>query len=447
MLIEPQGLDSQGAMNIVRLLRRLANAGQAIVCTIHQASQEQFDNFDRVLALEKGGRVYYFGAVANVIPYFSRHGVDVPPEKNVADLLIEVAARKSSEETLPSWSSLWADSPEASQVNEKVEKIMSLNPQSSSGQAASSNSSIEGQYASSTLKQISLLTARTFKQYWRAPNYIYSRLYASVIHAALNCLIFLQVNNTVAGMQYRIFSCFLVLMLVPEFINACALMFDENRNVFLGREYPSRIYGWVAFSTANILAEIPYALLGAVIFYLLFYFPVGLPLGVPAVYTFMMIVMFHLFITSWGQWIAALSSDASMAASVMPFFVIVCELFNGVLQPRELMPAVWRYTTYYLGPFTYWISGIVTMILPQLAVRCAEYELIRFTPPSNMTCGAYAEEWLEGANGYLANPDATSECGYCLYASGEDVSGVPFLSNRQFSNCTSISRTLISRAP
>lgn len=38
-----QGLDSQGAISIVRLLRRLADAGQAIICTIHQANQEQFE--------------------------------------------------------------------------------------------------------------------------------------------------------------------------------------------------------------------------------------------------------------------------------------------------------------------------------------------------------------------------------------------------------------------
>lgn len=38
-----QGLDSQGALSIVRLLRRLADSGQAIICTIHQASQEQFN--------------------------------------------------------------------------------------------------------------------------------------------------------------------------------------------------------------------------------------------------------------------------------------------------------------------------------------------------------------------------------------------------------------------
>jgi len=42
-LDEPtSGLDGQGALNIINLLKRLSEAGQAIICTIHQATQEQF---------------------------------------------------------------------------------------------------------------------------------------------------------------------------------------------------------------------------------------------------------------------------------------------------------------------------------------------------------------------------------------------------------------------
>lgn len=43
-LDEPtSGLDSQGATNIVALLRRLSNQGLAVLCTIHQANQQQFE--------------------------------------------------------------------------------------------------------------------------------------------------------------------------------------------------------------------------------------------------------------------------------------------------------------------------------------------------------------------------------------------------------------------
>ncbi|KAI8654717.1 Cytochrome P450 monooxygenase [Fusarium keratoplasticum] len=104
----------------------------------------------------------------------------------------------------------------------------------------------------------------------------------------------------------------------------------------------------------------------------------------------------------------------------MPFFVVMCEFFNGVLQPKELMPAVWRYTMYYIGPFTYWISGIVAMILGRVSVRCLDSELIRFEAPPNTTCGEYANDWLSGSKGYLENPSAFGDCGYCQYAAGED---------------------------
>ena len=55
-LDEPtSGLDGQSAWNIVRFLRKLADQGQAILCTIHQPSSLLFSSFDRLLLLESGG--------------------------------------------------------------------------------------------------------------------------------------------------------------------------------------------------------------------------------------------------------------------------------------------------------------------------------------------------------------------------------------------------------
>ena len=49
-LDEPtSGLDSQGATSIVALLRRLANQGLAVLCTIHQANQQQFEEVYAVI--------------------------------------------------------------------------------------------------------------------------------------------------------------------------------------------------------------------------------------------------------------------------------------------------------------------------------------------------------------------------------------------------------------
>jgi ABC-type multidrug transport system ATPase subunit len=63
-LDEPtSGLDSQTAGSILSLLRKLANHGQAILCTIHQPSAMLFQQFDRLLLLAKSGQTVYFGDI------------------------------------------------------------------------------------------------------------------------------------------------------------------------------------------------------------------------------------------------------------------------------------------------------------------------------------------------------------------------------------------------
>jgi ABC-type multidrug transport system permease subunit len=112
-----------------------------------------------------------------------------------------------------------------------------------------------------------------------------------------------------------------------------------------------------------------------------------------------------------------------VAATLMPFFIIMCELFNGILRPHEQMPAFWKYSMYYITPFTYWIGGVLTSVLRGTPVVCNESELTLFQSPANMTCVDYAGPWLSSKGiGYLSNPDGTGTCGYCEYSDGDDVS-------------------------
>ena len=92
-LDEPtSGLDSLAAFNIVRFLRRLADAGQAILCTIHQPSAVLFEQFDDLLLLKSGGRVVYNGALGQdfsaLLGYFERNGAErCPPDANPAEVI------------------------------------------------------------------------------------------------------------------------------------------------------------------------------------------------------------------------------------------------------------------------------------------------------------------------------------------------------------------------
>lgn len=59
------GLDAQSAWNLVQFLRKLADQGQAILCTIHQPLSLLFESFDHLLLLETGGETVYFGDIGS----------------------------------------------------------------------------------------------------------------------------------------------------------------------------------------------------------------------------------------------------------------------------------------------------------------------------------------------------------------------------------------------
>lgn len=178
-LDEPtSGLDSQSAYSIVRFLKKLAHAGQAIVCTIHQPSSVLIQQFDMILALNPGGNTFYFGPVGengkDVIKYFSERGVDCPPSKNVAEFILETAARpvQGKDGKKINWNQEWRNSQQAKDV---IQEIEGLKLSRSKTQPEGKRKEQEKEYAAPVGVQCTELLKRTFKQYWRDPSYLYGK--------------------------------------------------------------------------------------------------------------------------------------------------------------------------------------------------------------------------------------------------------------------------------
>ncbi|ESZ91641.1 ABC drug exporter AtrF [Sclerotinia borealis F-4128] len=423
-LDEPtSGLDSQSAYSIVRFLKKLSAAGQAIVCTIHQPSSVLIQEFDMILALNPGGNTFYFGPVGEngsaVVKYFADRGVHCPPQKNVAEFILETAAKggKRPDGKRLNWNEEWLKSDENKLVMQEIERI-----KSERGQVAAPEAKSQREFASPVTLQTTELTKRLFTQYWRDPSYLYGKLFTSVIIGIFNGFTFWQLGYSIVDMQNRMFTSFLIILIPPTIVNAVVPKFYQNRALWEARELPSRIYGWVAFCTANIVAEIPIAIVGAAIYWVLWYWPTGLPTdSSTSGYVFLMTLLFFLFQASWGQWICAFAPSFTVISNVLPFFFVMFGLFNGVVRPYSQISVFWRYWLYYLNPATYWIGGVISATLSNVPVECASNEAAYFNPPSGQSCSSYAGNFLTSAGqGYLTNPDATTNCGYCPYASGEE---------------------------
>jgi ATP-binding cassette, subfamily G (WHITE), member 2, SNQ2 len=128
-LDEPtSGLDAQSAWNLVRFLRKLADSGQAILCTIHQPSSLLFESFDRLLLLGRGGNTIYFGDIGEdshvMREYFARYGAKCPSNVNPAEYMLEaIGAGITPRIGDRDWKDIWLDSAEFARTRAEIEEI------------------------------------------------------------------------------------------------------------------------------------------------------------------------------------------------------------------------------------------------------------------------------------------------------------------------------------
>ncbi|KAI1263242.1 ABC-2 type transporter [Xylariaceae sp. FL1019] len=419
-LDEPtSGLDSQSAFNIVRFLKKLAAAGQAILCTIHQPNAALFENFDRLLLLQRGGRCVYFGDIgkdAHVLrEYLSRHGATAGPSDNIAEYMLEaIGAGSAARVGNRDWADIWDESSELANVKDRISQFR----ESGKAAAAQIDPSLEREFASPLLHQIKVVVKRTNISYWRSPNYLFTRLFNHIAVALITGLTYLQLDDSKSSLQYKVFVMFQITVLPALLLPQVELMFVIKRAIFF-REQLSKMYSTFTFTLSMVIAELPYSILCSVVFFLPLYFIPGFQAEpTRAGYQYFMVLITELFAISLGQVLAAISPSAFVSSQYDPFIVITFALFCGVTIPYPTMPYFWRVWLYQLDPFTRLISGTITTALNGLVVKCRESELNVFTAPDGQTCGEYMENFFSaGGTGYLINNN-TMDCEYCSYTVG-----------------------------
>lgn len=177
------GLDSQTSWSICSLLHKLANSGQAVLCTVHQPSALLFQRFDRLLLLAKGGKTVYFGDVgknsAILMDYFVRNGgKPLPDGGNPAEHMLEVIGAAPGTQTDIDWHQVWRSSPEYEAVTQELVRL-------SAGKAgptrpANANSNEYNEFATPFSTQAVEVTKRAFQRVWRSSSYVYSKFVLSV---------------------------------------------------------------------------------------------------------------------------------------------------------------------------------------------------------------------------------------------------------------------------
>ena len=424
-LDEPtSGLDSQSAFNIVRFLKKLAKAGQAILCTIHQPNSSLFENFDRLLLLQRGGDCVYFGDIGKdaqvLLGYFAKYGAYCPPNANPAEWMLDaIGAGHAPRIGDSDWADVWRSSEELANIKATISQMKDQRI----AEVGSAPPVDEKEYATPVSFQIKEVMKRTNLSFWRTPNYGFTRLFNHVAIALLTGLVFLQLDESRSSLQYRVFIMFQATVLPALIIAQVEPKYDMSRLIFY-REQSSKMYGQFAFASSMVVAEMPYSIICAVGFFVCLYFPPGLnPTPSRAGYQFLMILVCELFSVTLGQMISALTPNSFFAALLNPFVIITFVLFCGVTIPKPNLPKFWRAWLYQLDPFTRLIGGMVVTELHDAKVTCDPHEYNNFPIPDGQTCGGYAAKFMETAPGYIRDLNATGSCDYCAYSVGDEFFG------------------------
>ena len=343
-LDEPtSGLDSAAAFNIVRFLRKLADSGQAILCTIHQPSAVLFEYFDELLLLKSGGRVVYHGSLGKdsreLISYFERNGArKCPPDANPAEYMLDAIGAGNPDYRGQDWGDVWAASPEH---NQRSEEIQSMND---GRRHATTNSKTEDdrEYAMPLGTQLRAVVNRSFVSYWRDPDYVVGKTLLHIVTGLFNTFTFYHIGDSSIDQQSRLFSIFMTLTICPPLIQQLQPKYLNFRQIYQSREANSKIYSWFAFTTGAVLVELPYSILAGTIYFCCWWWgAVGrYRTSFDHGYTWMLLMLFEIFYIGFGQMIAAISPNELLASLLVPVFFLFVVSFCGVVVPYASLPYV-----------------------------------------------------------------------------------------------------------
>lgn len=397
-LDEPtSGLDSRAALIVVRVIRKIAQRGRAVVCTIHQPSAELFGSFDRLLLLKSGGREVYFGPIGedgvDVARYFLEADIDpqffrpsLPPRVNVASWMLDViGAGTSAKGKIAPYDEVYRAHPLRSANMETVDRLCTPDPNVAPAK-------FDHVYASSGVKQLYVVFRRLTSMYWRDTDYNGTKFFMMIFLGILFGLVWLDIDDTdQAGMTSKISVLFMgfAFMGVLQASNAMPVCF-KLREVFYRERAANTFAPWV-YSTSLALIELPYIFACSLLFCLPLYFLVGFVDSGSLFFQFTFTVWLGgVCFCYMGQLLAALCPNMQVAQGLQGLVFTFFFLFGGVFIQKNQMPQGWRWM-YYIDPVP---KGFNSLVIQQFYCEGADCPTVTTAMGVTLTKWAYAQNFI-----------------------------------------------------
>ncbi|KAJ7297517.1 hypothetical protein O6H91_Y051600 [Diphasiastrum complanatum] len=356
------GLDARAAAIVMRTVRNTVETGRTVVCTIHQPSIDIFEAFDELLLLKRGGRVIYAGPLGKhsnkLIQYFQ--AVDGVPGiregYNPATWMLEISSEAAESRLGVDFAEIYKNS-SLYRENESLIKALSTPA------PGSKDLHFPTKFSLSFLEQCRACLWKQQCSYWKNPLYVVVRIFFTSICALIFGTIFWNTGSK-RTTQQDLFNAMgalyaSVLFLGVHNSSTVQPVVAVERTVYY-REKATGMYSALPYAFAQVLIELPYVLLQAIVYALVVYSMVNFQWTTVKFFWFLFFMYFTLlYFTFYGMMSIAFTPNQQLAAVVSSAFYAIWNLFSGFLIPRPQIPIWWRWYSW-ASPVAWTLEGVIT---------------------------------------------------------------------------------------
>lgn len=344
------GLDSFMALNVVQVLKTLAQSGRTVISTIHQPSSEIYALFDKVIFLSEG-RIAFQGTPDEADIFFSSIKAPCPHNYNPADYYIELLAIvPGEEESCRQAVNMICSAYNKSEFGEKI-KVTTANIMSKMELSYNDFWTVEPAgcvYKNSWWTQFRAVFWRSWITIMKEPLLIKVRLLQTIMISILIGVIYFDQQLNQNGVM-NINGCMFIFLTTMTFQNIYAVvnLFCSEFPIFL-REHTNGMYRTDVYFLCKTIAEIPLFTVLPVVYISVCYYMIGLNPDVTRFFTAMAIlVLVAHVVLGFGYLISCATTSVSMAMSVGPPLIIPFLLFGGFFLNISSIPIYFKWLSYF----------------------------------------------------------------------------------------------------
>ncbi|XP_065867193.1 pleiotropic drug resistance protein 1-like [Euphorbia lathyris] len=355
------GLDARAAAIVMRTVRNTVDTGRTVVCTIHQPSIDIFEAFDELFLLKRGGQEIYVGPLGrhscHLIKYFEGiEGVSkIKDGYNPATWMLEVTS--SAQEI-----ALGVDFSDIYKNSELYRRNKALIKDLGKPTPGSKDLHFSSQYSLSFFDQLLACLWKQNLSYWRNPPYTAVRLIFTTFMGLIFGTMFWNLDSKLTRQQdlFNAMGSMYTAVLFLGIQNASSVqpIVAVERTVFY-RERAAGMYSALPYAFAQVVIEIPYIFVQAVVYGVIVYSMNGYEWSASKFFWYLYFMYFTLlYFTFYGMMVVAVSPNHHIASIISSAFYAIWNLFSGFVIPRPRTPVWWRWYCY-ICPVAWTLYGLI----------------------------------------------------------------------------------------